>query len=398
MNLDVAVVGASSAGLYAADKLARAGKRVAVFEQSQTLDPARRTLIVTPQLTKQLGPLPNRIVRHQIEWIEIASAHNALTRIRFNEPDLIVERRALIQYLADKARASGVEIYFGHRFRALTAGPREVELSFQHSQTGPNSRATVTGSAVLGADGAFSDVAKAVGLAHPYTAPILQAEVMLPAGWNPALTKVWFDTDDTHYFYWLIPESHERGVLGLVGDERAPLRPTLQRFLERQQLEPLGFQGARIALHRPKFRSWVNVGKTPVLLIGDAAGQVKVSTVGGTVSGFAGADAAVRALLQGTPYRRELAEIQRELNLHYNIRQLLDRLDNAGYTHLVRSVNPRVQSFLAEHHRDEMAPHAVALLLRQPGLVKLGWHMLRKRDQPRNPSLDPQSSQTDPVV
>ncbi|MCZ7574874.1 MAG: hypothetical protein M5U01_40500 [Ardenticatenaceae bacterium] len=55
-----------------------------------------------------------------------------------------------------------------------------------------------------------------------------------------------------------------------------------------------------------------------------------MTTVGGTVSGLWGAAAAARALLQGTAYRHELRPLKRELDLHWFIRLLLERLDNAG--------------------------------------------------------------------
>ncbi|NJP07779.1 MAG: hypothetical protein HC837_20255, partial [Chloroflexaceae bacterium] len=43
-----AIVGASSAVRFAAEQLARAGWRVAIFERQPHLAPARRTLIMTP--------------------------------------------------------------------------------------------------------------------------------------------------------------------------------------------------------------------------------------------------------------------------------------------------------------------------------------------------------------
>ena len=134
-----------------------------------------------------------------------------------------------------------------------------------------------------------------MGLPHPPSVPILQAEIDLPRDWDPALTKVWFDTNETRFFYWLIPESDSRGVVGLVGDERAQMRHILRRFVDREGFKPLAYQGARIAMYQPGLRAAIRVGSAPVLLVGDAAGHVKVTTVGGTVSGLLGAEAAARA-------------------------------------------------------------------------------------------------------
>ncbi len=372
LDWDIVVIGASSAGLYAATELAKAGKRVAVFEQAQTLYPARRTLIVTPHLRRILPDLKAPVLLHQIPHLILAGP-NSETRVTLQDPDLIIERRALIQHLVEQAQGAGVSVILNRRFRDLSAEGNGARVCFQNAQGEPSS---VTGAVVLGADGVFSDVALKVGLTHPPSVPILQAEIELPAGWDPAVTKVWFDTDDTRFFYWLIPESATRGVVGLVGDERAKMRPWLRHFLDREGFKPLAYQGARIAMYHPRLKPASQIGKAPVWLIGDAAGHVKVTTVGGTVSGLLGAQAAVRALVEGIPYMTTLREVQRELELHWWMRVALDRFGNAEYERLLRAVNPRVRDFLGAHNRDALAGVAWQLPFIQPEFAALAPRLL----------------------
>jgi flavin-dependent dehydrogenase len=210
----------------------------------------------------------------------------------------------------------------------------------------------------------------------------------LPSGWNPTITQVWFDVQETRFFYWLIPESDTHGVVGLVGDDGAETRTLLHQFLEKHNLQPLAYQASRVAMYHPRLRPWTNVGTTPVLLIGDAAGQVKVTTVGGTVSGFWGAQAAVNSLLNGTSYARELRPLTRELYTHWLIRSLLERLGNTGYDELVTHITHPVQQFLSHHNRDEMATNIWQLLLLQPRFLPLGvqllsrWTIRSRREEP----------------
>lgn len=379
LDWDIVVIGASSAGLYAAIQLQRAGKRVAVFDQARALNPARRTLIVTPHLRRILSDLDTPVLLHRISDLVLAGV-GAETRVTLNDPDMIVERGALIQALAQQAQAAGVAIILDRRFHAIypTVGGARVEF-----QAPDRAIVSVTTRSVLGADGVFSDVALAVGLKHPPSVPILQAEIELPEGWNPAVTQVWFDTEATRFFYWLIPESKTRAVVGLVGDERARMRHLLQRFLDRRGFKALAYQGARIAMYHPGLKPYTRVGDADVFLIGDAAGQVKVTTVGGTVSGLLGADAAVRALVHGTTYAFELRGVRRELELHWWMRTALDHFGNTEYDRLVRIVSPRVRSFLAQHNRDELGRVAWQLLFLQPRLLtllpSLLLHSLRRR-------------------
>lgn len=379
MDWDVIVIGASSAGLYAATELQRAGKRVAVFEQAHILNPARRTLIVTPHLRRILSDVDVPILLHRISDLVLAGV-GAETRITLQDPDLIVERGALIQALARQADEAGVRLIMGRRFRAIHFVKGGARVEFQSAERAAIYTTTRT---VLGADGVFSDVALAAGLKHPPSVPILQAEIELPQGWDPAVTQVWFDTEATRFFYWLIPESSTRGVVGLVGDERAGMRRLLRRFMDRQGFKALAYQGARIAMYHPRLKPYTRVGDAQVMLIGDAAGQVKVTTVGGTVSGLLGADAAVRAVVHGTTYAHELRGVQRELELHWWMRAALDRLGNREYDRLVQAVSPRVRAFLAKQNRDELADVVWQLPFLQPQLLMLApyvaLHAMRRR-------------------
>jgi flavin-dependent dehydrogenase len=379
LALDVAIIGASSAGLYAAELLAQAGRRVAVFERQPDLKPDRRTLIITPQLYAVLKDIPPKAILHTTSVMAVATP-GASVQVELHEPDLIIERGLLAHHLEARARQAGVAIHYGHRFTGLSPHLDGARLEFS---TGQRGKVDITAQAVIGADGVRSDVARAAALRHPPTVPIVQAEVHLPSGWNPQVTQVWFDVATTRFFYWLIPESEQRGVVGLVGDERANPRMLLDHFLAQQQFVPLAYQAARVAMHHPRLRPWGMVGSAPVLLLGDAAGQVKVTTVGGTVTGFWAAQAAVEALVNGTSYRTALRPLNRELHVHWGIRYLLERLNNVGYDELVDSISHPVRQFLSRNNRDDMARHIWQLLFLQPRFLSLVPRLLRDKNMER---------------
>jgi flavin-dependent dehydrogenase len=383
LNLDIAIIGASSSGLYAAEQLARAGRRVAIFERESELNPARRTYIITPQLMRLLGDLPKPALLHRIQVMAVVTP-GARVEVPFQQPDLVVERHLFIQFMAQRAREAGVEFHLGCRFLGFDLVNGHTALNLR---TPGGVLLSVTPQAVIGADGVFSQVARAAGIRRPPHVPIVQAEIKLPPDWDPSLTQVWFDTQDTPYFYWLIPESEERGVLGLVGDDPAETGQLLEDFLARQGFQPLAYQAGQVALHHPRLRPWGRIGSLPVLLVGDAAGQVKVTTVGGTVTGLYGARAAARALLRGTSYAHELRSLKRELDVHWLIRALLERMDNPGYDQLVASLNPAIVRFLGRRNRDEIAGAIWQLPLLQPRLMGLGLRLLFRRLNHRPPII-----------
>jgi flavin-dependent dehydrogenase len=184
---------------------------------------------------------------------------------------------------------------------------------------------------------------------------------------------------DTPYFYWLIPESPTRGALGLIGVTGPETRLHLEKFLEKRKLDPIEFQGARI----PFYKKWVpvrrQVGRGSVYLVGDAAGQVKVTTVGGIVTGFRGALGVVQAIVDGS--FSELHTLRRELDLHLLLRRSLHDFQQADYSRLVDLLNDPAKQSLAEYSRDEAWKILWRVCLSQPRLVLLGLRGLLSRSR-----------------
>jgi len=364
----VVVVGGSAAGLFTAWLLSRSGRRVRVFEQSERLDPATRTLIVTRRMREMLGALGEPSVVNEIRKFEIWSDGRS-AQVSLRHPDLIIERSTLIRTLAERAQAAGTEIIFGRRFLGFSQDPQAPALVMERRANGE--RETAPASIVIGADGALSEVARSGGWPRPDTVPLVQAVVHLPADFPRDTVRVWFVPEETPYFYWLIPESEGRGALGLIGEDGEKTRSCLRRFLDRRGFEPLEYQGARI----PLYSGWVPVHRRvagmDIYLVGDAASQVKVSTVGGIVTGLRGAQAVSSAILRSDG-NRELRSLRRELNLHLIVRRSLHRFSQQDYSRLLGLLNPATRDSLARFHRDEAARMLLRLCQSQPRLVWMG--------------------------
>ncbi|MBM4467607.1 MAG: hypothetical protein FJ014_18980, partial [Chloroflexi bacterium] len=114
----VVIIGASTAGLFAAYLLAKEGLAVRLYEQGETLGPPARTLIVTSQINQVLGFVPTEAIVNRVQHIELFSRH-ASARVSLQQPDLIVERAQLIHLLAARARQAGAAIELGYKFLGL---------------------------------------------------------------------------------------------------------------------------------------------------------------------------------------------------------------------------------------------------------------------------------------
>jgi len=187
---------------------------------------------------------------------------------------------------------------------------------------------------------------------------------------SPDTSRVWFIPEETPYFYWLIPDSPTRGVLGLIGENGAATRQSLERFLDRRGLTPIEFQSARI----PVYTRWTpvhrQVGDGHVYLVGDAGGQVKVTTVGGIVTGFRGALGVAEAILSGGR-SRHLRVLRRELDLHLLIRRVLHQFSQSDYSLVVDLLNASARKALGLYTRDDVARLLWHLCRGQPRLLLL---------------------------
>src|ERR1700728_3606199 len=182
ISRNVAVVGGSAAGLLTASVLARQGVGVRVFERIETLEPAERTLIVTNRMRSLLGRAAEGCIVNEIRRFELFTDGRSAT-FELKQPDLIIERRALIQGLAHEARRGGAGLEMGRRFHGLQPNGRGLVLEVDRCSDG--SREEVHADTIIGGDGAASRVARAAGWSPLGNGPPVQGTVPLPERIGP---------------------------------------------------------------------------------------------------------------------------------------------------------------------------------------------------------------------
>lgn len=374
----IIVVGGSAAGLLTAAKVAAGGRKVRVLDAKEGLDPAPRSLIVTHHFREQLQEVASSSIVNEIKRFELFTDGRS-AEVALKRPDLIIERARLIPALANEASRAGAKISFDAHFLGLGPNSRGLRLEVETA----GKREELHADQVVGADGATSRVGRSAGWPPVETVPLVQAIVKLPKDCRPDTTRVWFVPDDTPYFYWLIPENESRGALGIIGEGCGQeTKKRIERFLEKKNMQPLEWQGARI----PVYRKWIpverRIGNGRVFLVGDAAAQVKVSTVGGIVTGFRGAQGVADALL-GSNSGRELRALRRELDTHWLIRKTMHHFRQKDYSYLVDLLNVATRESLGEIHRDHSTRLLWTVIRHQPKLVLLGLRGLLMGKKPR---------------
>ena len=373
--MKVSVIGASVSGLFTAYLLAKKGVEVEVYERENVLGWPPRTLVVTSKISEILDFIPEEAILNKVRYIELYSRSRS-ARLELGDPDLVLERGKLLNLLAHLAEKAGAKIVFKHQFEGFAQFGKKIVVQLRNLDTGEEQRKV--SDILIGADGALSAVSRAASCNGHSLVSLIQAKVRIPKGTSKETTQVWFDSNLTKYFCWLIPESEKIAVAGLIAKESKQAKAALNTFLEERELGPLEFQTAETTIHHLEFFRNRRISGNNIFFVGDAGAQVKLSTIGGVVPGLHGARALAHAIVNGQDYSRSLRELNRELNLHLLVRHVINRFNDEDYDDLLGMLDGELKEVLQEQTRDELTYSFLRLLLAEPRLITLGVKALLK--------------------
>lgn len=367
--MKVIIIGASISGLYTAYLLVKQGVEVEVYDQTDALGWPSRGLIVTGKINEVLDSLPEEMILNQVKHLELFSK-SRFAKLELSVPDLIVERRRFVGSLARMAEEAGARLILRHRFEGFAQFGRKVVVTLRN--LGRDEIKRISTDILVGADGVQSAVCQAASRNGHCVAALVQARVPLPENQKRDTCRVWFDTNRTNYFCWLIPESDRVAAVGLIAEDVFQAKAHLIEFLQERQLEAIEFQSAVVPMHRFASANGVLDSNRNVFVVGDAASQVKMTTVGGVVPGLYGAKALAQAILNGRNYHKELNGLKKELNLHLLVRHVLNRFSDDDYDELIRMLDGGLKEILEEWTRDELAQSFLRMIWEEPRLITLG--------------------------
>ncbi|MBI4313173.1 MAG: NAD(P)/FAD-dependent oxidoreductase [Chloroflexi bacterium] len=284
---DAVVVGAGPAGSAAARGIARGGFRVLVLEEHAQIGvPLHCSGLVTPRTLVEAGVGEGMIVNAIVGAHVCVPSGRTLTIGNGKTRAYVIDRVGLDRALADSAQQAGAALMRGARLLDARREHGGVTLSIRRNDALHTLRTRL----LIGADGVHSRVAKALGLSGPSERVFgLGAEGVLP-GSDRDHVQVFVGNDIAPgWFAWTIPLGDGRVRLG-VGSS-GPLRPAaaMRRFLSVYAQRLGGWEQRRLTGGViPIWSRRATVGDN-VMLVGDAAGQVKPTSGGGIFSGLAGA-------------------------------------------------------------------------------------------------------------
>jgi geranylgeranyl reductase family protein len=299
MQVDVIVLGLGPAGASAAAEAARRGCRViALDRKDQPGRPVQCAELVPALIDADLSG----VVRQRIDAMATFVEDDA-PDLKPDFPGRMLDRAAFDASLVETARRAGADVRFSCFIRKVTP-EGQVELG-----DGSVLRSKV----VIGADGPRSRAGKAIGSINTELVETRQITVGLlrPHG----ATDIFLSAEIPGGYGWLFPKGE---VANLGAGVSPPFKSRLKAIVarlhasqrERLSFEILGLTGGAIPVGGMRKPSGY-LGKTLVLLAGDAAGLANPVTGAGIAAAvhsgrLAGAAAAARAPEE---YEEELQDL-----------------------------------------------------------------------------------------
>lgn len=339
---DVVVVGAGPTGCYAARQLARLGYRVLVLEEHAEIgEPVHCTGIVSLEACKRFDLDPTCVEERLSSARFVAPGGDSFVVASEEAQAVVVDRGRFDHVLGEQALSAGASFLLGTRVERVAVREDVVVVS----ACCLGEAAAFRSSLVIAATGVDDAITEQLGLAERSGPPVFGAQLFAETG-DLNRVEVHFGRDVAPGgFAWAVPANGHGCRVGLVS--RAQPQPLLEGFAERLEARgAIRSNGARM-----RCRAVPSGPRTPsygerVLVIGDAAGQVKATTSGGIYYGLLGAEAAVaaadRALRLGDVSADQLSGYEAEWTGRIGAEQRMGR------------VLRRIQSALSDRDMDSL--------------------------------------------
>jgi digeranylgeranylglycerophospholipid reductase len=345
-HYDAVVAGAGPAGSAAARHLAQSGARVLLLEEHREVgSPVHCSGLVTPRTLDEAN-VGTDLVLHKVSGARIYSpSGNELTLGDGRTRALVIDRAGLDRALANTAQRYGAHLELGAKVTAIESKGTGLRVIVKRN----SGTSTVTTQLLVGADGAHSRVARLAGLDGPKERVIgLGAEGSLPNADEEHVQVFVGRSLAPGWFGWTIPLGNGHVRIGLGTSSHWKPVDGLKRLMEAfpehfRGWVPSKWTGGTIPLWSRRQTVVDNI-----MLVGDAAGQVKPTSGGGIYPGLVGgrlaAQTAIQALSKSDLSRKSLASYPRawdkalgyEFQKGADLRSVYTSLNDGDFERLVR--------------------------------------------------------------
>ncbi len=391
---DIGIVGGGPVGGYIAGKIAEKDFKVAVFEKNKEIGKILNCAgLVTPRVFDLINISKEKVIQNQIKGANIHSPSDNILSIGGDKVHAVVIDRCLFDNeIINKSKENGADIYLNNNVLSAQKIGNNIEL---RTSQWKDYKCRL----LIGADGPFSKIRDRFSFPEP-------AEFLRGIGAEIINTEM--DSDFVEifignniapgFFAWIIPtnESGTEARVGLCISKNASHSPKyyFKKFLK--QKNSLKFlDNTKITRHIGGVVPLGALKKTcqsNIMLVGDAAAQVKPTSGGGIYTGILCAsycaNVAIDALTKNDFSNATLiryhklwyADIGRELNMGLKLRNILKNLSDTQFDkYILKFKNPEILKIISKYGDIDYPSKLIKPLIKKaPTLLRILPSVIKK--------------------
>lgn len=270
---DAVVIGGSAIGSRTASLIANSGYKVLLIEEHKKIGfPLKCTGLVSWRLLELLPNLPKKIIVNKVKLAKFLSPNGNCLELKSKNPVYVINRTALDNFLFNEAKRSGVKTKTGERFESS----RQME---DYIKIKTNKRVYLS-KILIGADGANSLVRKQIKLDYPKNV-LLGLQTTTRGNFYSKSVELWFGSRICpNFFAWVVPENDNTARVGLATNS------TPMKFYNSFLKKRVGHISRPNTMGIIRYGLMKETSADRVMLVGDAACQVKPFSGGGIIYGL----------------------------------------------------------------------------------------------------------------
>ncbi len=390
---DIAIAGGGPIGCFIAEQLAFKGRRISILEEHPVIgEPMHCAGLVTKRVIDITKSSDDEIIQNRIYGAIIHSPDGSELAIGGNKiHGLVINRRSFDEHLARKATKAGVDLFVTHKVLAAKKLPQYIELTCQHNTQPSKIRCKL----LIGADGSHSQIRNLFTFPKPKeTLQGIGADIS-DALLDPHFVHIFVgQTIAPGFFAWVIPtNSHGTTArIGLCIGRHS--HNSLQHYFTTLLQQPI----LQHAIIMRRYGGTIPLGllkKTAddrIMLVGDAAAQVKPTSGGGLYTGLICANHCISIAENAfqanrfdetflrSYHKRWTEEIGRELSLGMRFRRIFTRLSDDQINKYLKKLNNKKAISIINKYGDIDYPSKLAFPLVKtiPSLVSLAPVLMKR--------------------
>ena len=387
LDYDVAIVGAGPIGGYVAGRIAEKNFKVALFEKNKKIGlPVNCAGLVTDRVFNFLDIAKDKVVQNEIKGANIHSPSGYILTIGGDKVQaLVIDRRKFDEEIIKSSASKGTDVYLGSSVKSAIKVDNNIKLKTLKNY---NIRCKL----LIGADGPNSKIRETFFQYAPSEFLRGIGAELTNTNLKPDFVEIFVGNNVAPgFFAWIIPTNTQgteaRAGLCVSQDSKYSPKHYFSNFFNNKNSQPY-LKNVKITNHIGGIVPLGAIKKTydsNVLLVGDAAAQVKPTSGGGIYSGLLCASHCSEVALDSlqkndfsSQYLKKYqklwyADFGRELFLGMKFRKIYKNLsDKQMDKYIEKFQNPKISKIISKYGDIDYPSKLVKPLLKlTPSLIKL---------------------------